>query len=97
MNKKSNLNHYIIKILSILVIMTLRKRHQEQTTRLQVMGWTLIGFAFICSACAYFIPTDETIFWLSSANKEGIYALSGFFTFLGFYCLGAIWRKRHFI
>ncbi len=72
------------------------KRMQEQAGRLKFMGWIFIGLALFCSTCAYFIPTNEAIFLLSSRNKEGVYVLSGFFFFLGLYCLGAIWRRRHF-
>ena len=77
--------------------MSLEKRVQEQTARLRKMGWSLLTMAVLCSGTTYFLPNDETTYWLSSTGKEGMYVLSAFFVFLGFYCLGAIWRRRSFL
>ncbi len=73
------------------------KRLKEQTKRLKMMGYTLLGLAIFFSLLIFFIPTNESIYWLSSRNKEGVYVLSGFLAFLGVYCLGATWRKQHFL
>ncbi|CUI17497.1 putative membrane protein [Candidatus Protochlamydia naegleriophila] len=73
------------------------KRLKEQVKRLKTMGLALLGLAISFSLLAYFIPTNETLYWLSSRNKEGVYAISGFLAFLGIYCLGATWRRQHFI
>lgn len=77
--------------------MSLDKRIQEQTHRLKTMGWTLLGLAAFFSGLAELLPHDESIYWLSDNGKEGIYVLSALFVFLGFYCLGAIWRRGPFL
>lgn len=77
--------------------MSLEKRVQEQQIRLRKMGWSLLSLATLCSAIVYYLPQDETNYWLSSTGKQGFYVLSLFFIFLGLYCLGAIWRRRHCI
>ena len=77
--------------------MSLEQLRKAHLFRLKKMGISLIGLAVCFSLLAYFLPTDETNYWLSSDNKEGVYVLSTFFCFLGIYCLGAIWRKRTFI
>jgi len=74
-----------------------RKHLVAHLARLKRMGIVLIALAFFFSLGVYLLPTDESNYWFSSNNKEGVYVLSAFFCFLGFYCLGAIWRKRHFI
>jgi len=78
-------------------IMHLPKHLQEHLAQLKKMGFILIGLALFFSLTAYFLPTDETLFWLTKTSKKGVYVISIFFCFLGLYCLGAIWRKRHFI
>lgn len=77
--------------------MSFEKRVQEQQTRLRTMGWSLLSLAALCSSITYYLPYDETNYWLSSTGKQGFYVLSLFFIFLGLYCLGALWRRRHFI
>jgi hypothetical protein len=77
--------------------MSLEKRVLEQTLRLKRMGWAFLFLAALCSGVTYFLPDDEAIYWLSATGKEGIYVLSTLFVFLGFYCLGAIWRRRSFL
>lgn len=77
--------------------MSLEKRVQEQISRLRKMGWTLLGLAVLSSGITYFLPHDETNYWLSYDGKQGMYVLSAFFFFLGLYCLGAIWRRRSFL
>lgn len=73
------------------------KRVKEHLERLKRMGVGFFCLAVLFSLTAYLLPNDETIYWLSSRNKEGIYALSALFVFFGLYCLGARWRKRHFV
>jgi hypothetical protein len=77
--------------------MNLEKRLQEQLHRLKKMGWTLLGLAAVFSGITYFLPHHENIYWLSTEGKEGCYVLSALFIFLGFYCLGAVWRRRNFL
>jgi hypothetical protein len=67
------------------------------------MGMAFIGLAFAWIGIAYLTPHTYltigqwTLPWLSPSHKEGVYALSALFLFLGLYCLGATWRRRHFI
>jgi hypothetical protein len=68
----------------------------QQLNRLKRMGWTFLGLA-AATAAVYFLPNDESNYWLSSSGKEGFYIFSAFFVSLGLYCLGAIWRRRNFI
>lgn len=75
----------------------MEKRLEEHRSRLKKMGWTFIAFAIVVSGITYLIPNNETIYWLSHDGKQGFYVLSSLFFFLGFYCLGAIWRGRNFI
>lgn len=77
--------------------MTLQKRVQEQLNRLKKMGWAFLIIAITASAAAYFLPDNPSNYWLSANGKKGFYVLSTFFAFLGFYCWGAVWRKRTFI
>jgi Na+/proline symporter len=77
--------------------MSLERQRREQIDRLRKMGWTFLGLAAFISGVVYFLPRNETIYWLSANGKEGFYVLSAFFVFLGLYCLGAIWRRRNFI
>ncbi|MFI0435395.1 MAG: hypothetical protein ACH350_06690 [Parachlamydiaceae bacterium] len=75
----------------------MKHRIEAQLTRLKRMGSTLIAFAIATSFIIYFLPNSEANYWLSKEGKQGFYVLSAFFFFLGFYCLGAIWRRKHFI
>lgn len=75
----------------------MEKRIEEQLSRLKRMGCTFIAFAIFVSGLTYFLPYDEKNYWLSFDGKQGFYVLSALFFFLGLYCLGAIWRRRHFI
>lgn len=77
--------------------MTVNRRTVEELARLKKMGWALLTFALATTAVVYCLPDNDSIYWLSSDGKEGFYVLSAFFAFLGLYCLGAIWRRRHFI
>ncbi len=77
--------------------MSLEKRVQEQLSRLKKTGWAFLILATVFSGTAFLLPTNEMNYWLSSNGKEGFYVLSAFFVFLGLYCFGAIWRRRHFI
>ena len=61
------------------------------------MGWTFIVLAAITCAIVYLLPNNQTNYWLSHDGKQGFYVLSAFLAFLGLYCLGAIWRKKHFL
>ena len=72
-------------------------KEKEQVKRLKTMGLFFILFGLVCSGITFFLPHDETLYLLSSAGKEGTYVLSSFFFFLGFYCWGAVWRKKHFL
>ena len=76
--------------------MTVEKQQMEQLNRLKRMGWAFFGLA-AAAALTYFLPDDESNYWLSSGGKEGFYVLSALFVFLGLYCLGAVWRRRNFI
>lgn len=77
--------------------MTLEKRIQEELSRLKKMGWVFLIIAIVVSLGTYLLPDNQSIYWLSTDGKKGFYVLSAFFIFLGFYCWGAIWRKRTFI
>lgn len=77
--------------------MTSEKLLREQLSRLRKMGWAFLGLAAAASVTAYFLPHNESNYWLSSSGKEGFYVLSLLFVLLGLYCLGAIWRRRNFI
>lgn len=72
-------------------------RAREHLSRLRTMGIGFIILAIVFSLTVYILPTDESNYWLSSINKEGVYVISAFFAFLGLYCLGALWRRRNFI
>lgn len=76
--------------------MNLEQRMQEEVARLKRMGWCLLGLAALTIGTTYFLPTDENNYWVSSEGKQGFYVLSVLFIFLGLYCLGAVWRRRHF-
>lgn len=73
------------------------KRIQEQSHRLKQMGCVFLLLAAIVVITTYFLPNHEGNYWLSANGKKGFYVLSGFFVFLGFYCLGAIWRRKSFL
>jgi uncharacterized membrane protein len=75
----------------------MQKFAKNDVKRLKVMGWALISIAAVISLTAFLIPTSEMNFWISAKGKEGFYALSGLFAFFGLYCLGATWRRQHFI
>jgi hypothetical protein len=77
--------------------MSFEKYTREHIRRLRTMGLVFILLGTLCSATTYYLPLNETTYWLSREGKEGFYVLSAFFCFLGLYCLGSIWRKRHFI
>lgn len=74
-----------------------KRLNQDFIRQLKTMGWALIGLAAAFTLLAYLTPTNETSYWFSSRNKEGIYAISSLFVFLGIYCLGAVWRRKYFI
>ena len=69
----------------------------ELTKGLKRMGWTFIALGALTSAIIFFMPSISTNYWLSPEGKQGFYVLSGFLVFLGLYCLGAIWRKKHYL
>ncbi len=75
--------------------MTIEKA--DELKRIKKMGLVFLGMAAAGAAAAYFLPADETNYWLSASGKEGFYVLSSLFFFLGLYCLGSIWRRRNFI
>jgi|GEM_PF-3899480 len=77
--------------------MKLEKQTKEHFMRVKRMGTILFSLAFFFSLLAYLLPTDESVFWLSTSNKEGVYVLSAFFCFLGLYCWGGVWRGKNFI
>jgi hypothetical protein len=72
-------------------------RVKEQIRELKRYGITLLGLAASLTLVSYILPHDETHYWLSHEGKRGMYVLSAFFVFLGFYCLGAVWRRKNFI
>lgn len=69
-----------------------RLRTKEEAGRLKAMGWTLIGIALITTGAVFFLPGDESTYWLSTDGKNGFYTLSLLFAFLGVFCLGAVSR-----
>lgn len=77
--------------------MTIEKRVKEEISRLKKMGYTLLGLASFVILLTYLSPLDETNYWFSRNGKDGFYILSSLFIFLGLYCLGAVWRRKHFI
>lgn len=77
--------------------MNIKNRVQEQVTRLKKMGGTFLALAALFAGTTYFLPADQTTYWLSVEGKEGFYVLSTFFVFLGLYCFGAVWRRQNFI
>jgi uncharacterized membrane protein YgdD (TMEM256/DUF423 family) len=76
--------------------MRLNQQKKDLISRLQIMGWALLALAVMFSGTIYILPINESIYWLSSSGKEGVYVLSAFFVFLAFYCFGAILRRPHF-
>lgn len=76
--------------------MSFEVQNKQQQTDLKKMGWCLILFALFVSTIAYFLPSEQTVYWLSSTGKQGFYVLSGLFVFLGLYCFGAVWRRSRF-
>ncbi len=74
-----------------------QKERAKQLVQLKKMGFTLFFLAFCFGLINYFLPNDETNYWLSSSGKEGTYTLCALSAFFGLYCFGATWRKNHFI
>lgn len=76
--------------------MDFKKRKEEESANLKSMGICLIATALLIGLVVYFLPLDPSNYWLSEDGKQGFYALCSLFFFFGLYCLGAIWRRRHF-
>lgn len=65
------------------------QRIKAESYRLKKMGVTLIILAIGFNLSAYFIAPEK--------SQEGIFPISALLGFLGFYCLGAVWRRKNFI
>ena len=74
----------------------IHERDKQEILRLKKMGWAFLILAIVTTGTAYALPDNQSIYWLSADGKQGFYVLSAFFAFLGFYCLGAIWRRRNY-
>lgn len=70
--------------------MNLDHKKIEHIKRLKKLGWTFILLGLFCSIVIYFLPNDQTNYWLSHDGKQGFYVISILFGFLGIYCLKAI-------
>jgi hypothetical protein len=74
--------------------MSQEQRVKAENDRLKKMGSILIFMAISFSLSAYIIPPNSMKGFFCA---EGVYAVSGFFGFLGLYCFGGAWRRRNFI